>query len=222
MNFKRPIILASNSPRRQYLMRELGYHFAIQKPFGDESFPADMPVRNVPSYLAKKKAASISLVSGEVVITSDTVVIIDDQILNKPSNRDEAIEMLKQLAGRTHIVISAVCLKDTEKLVCFDDETKVTFNELTQSEIENYVDRFQPYDKAGGYGAQDCLPAGVNPCSEEEMAFLKKQDKLDLAEKTFTNKAVGTGILAISKIDGSYFNVMGLPIHKVYAQLESF
>lgn len=222
MNFKRPLILASKSPRRQYLMRELGYNFAIQKPFGDESFDSNLACEDVPEFLARKKANSINQVSEEVVLTSDTVVILENEILNKPADRNEAIQMLYRLSGNTHVVITAVCLKDNRKLICFRDRTEVTFKKLKQEEIESYVDQFKPYDKAGSYGAQDCLPKGTNPCSKEEMDFLQKLDKTDLIEKTFTDPTVGAGMLAIQKINGSYFNVMGLPIHKVYDQLEQF
>jgi septum formation protein len=222
MNFKRPLILASKSPRRQYLMRELGFEFAVQKPYGDESFDANMECENVAAYLAKKKANSINQVSDEVVMTSDTIVILNNHILNKPENRAEAIGMLQQLSGKTHTVITAVCLKDNTKIICFQDRTEVTFKKLKDQEIELYVDNFKPFDKAGAYGAQDCLPKGKNPCSKEEMDFLTKMGKTDLAEKTFTDPTVGTGMLAIQEINGSYFNVMGLPIHKVYEQLEQF
>jgi septum formation protein len=118
--------------------------------------------------------------------------------------------------------VTAFCLKDSSKTLCFDDMSEVTFKKIDLQEIKNYVDQFNPYDKAGAYGAQDCLPKGVNPCSQEEIDFLKRVNKMDLAEKTFTSQAVGTGILAIEKIKGSYFNVMGLPIHKVYDELEAF
>ncbi len=222
MNLQRPLILASNSPRRQFLMRELGYHFAIQKPFGDETFPDKLDPNDVPEFLAKKKAESIIVVSDEIALTSDTVVILNNKILNKPGTRNEAIKMLQKLSGNTHIVITAVCIKDSNRMTCFHDKTKVTFNKLSEEEIKNYVHVFRPYDKAGAYGAQDCLPKGVNPCSKEELAFLEKLNKLDLVEKTFTNNTVGTGMNAIHKIDGSYFNVMGLPIHKVYQQLNAF
>lgn len=222
MNFKRPLILASKSPRRQYLMRELGYDFAIQSPYGDESFDPSMPSETVPEYLARKKANSIDQVSDEVVMTSDTVVILKNRILNKPADRSEAIQMLSQLSGHTHTVITAVCLKDNTKIQCIKDQTHVTFNRLEMNEIELYVDQFKPFDKAGAYGAQDCLPKGSKPCSEEELAFLAKLGKGDLAEKTFTDPSVGMGMNAIQKINGSYFNVMGLPIHKVYEALEQF
>lgn len=222
MNFKRPLILASKSPRRQYLMRELGYDFAIQNPYGDEFFDPAMASEDVAEYLARKKANSIDQVFDEVVMTSDTVVILDNKILNKPADRREAIHMLTQLSGNTHIVITAVCLKDSHKIQCLKDQTKVTFKKLELKEIEQYVDHFKPFDKAGAYGAQDCLPKGSNPCSKEELAFLAKLGKSDLAEKTFTDPSVGMGMHAIHKINGSYFNVMGLPIHKVYEALEQF
>lgn len=222
MNFKRPLILASRSPRRQYLMRELGYDFAIQKPYGDETFSPNLVSKDVPAYLALKKAKSIQQVSDEVVMTSDTVVILNNQILNKPEDKAGAIEMLNRLSGNTHTVITAVCLKDDRKIKTFEDLTLVTFKQLTQKEIELYVDQFKPFDKAGSYGAQDCLAKGKNPCSDEEMKFLIEIGKVDLAEKTFTDPSVGTGMLAIERIDGSYFNVMGLPIHKVYKELELF
>ena len=203
-------------------MRELGYKFTVRKPNSDESFPSEMPVEQVPLYLAKKKAESIAPENDKVILTSDTVVILNKNILNKPLDRNEAISMLSSLSGNTHTVITAFCLKDSKRIACFHDKTNVTFNTLSDEDIVNYVDQFQPYDKAGAYGAQDCLTKGVNPCTAEEIAFLQKMGKLDLIEKTFTDSRVGTGIMAIQKIDGSYFNVMGLPIHQVYYQLEAF
>ena len=107
-------------------------------------------------------------------------------------------------------------------MLCIKDRTEVTFNKLERREIEQYVDHFKPFDKAGAYGAQDCLPKGSQPCSPEELAFLAKLGKGDLVEKTFTDPSVGMGMQAIQKIKGSYFNVMGLPIHKVYEALEQF
>lgn len=222
MNLVRPLILASNSPRRQYLMRELGYQFTVRQPDSNEDFPRSMPPQEVPLYLARKKAASVAFEGHEIVLTSDTVVILNREILNKPADRDDAIRMLSKLSGNTHIVITAFCLKDQAKEECYHDTTFVTFNHLNKKEISDYVDRFKPYDKAGAYGAQDCLPSGVNPCSQEELDFLKKIGKMDLTEKTFTHDEIGKGVNAIQKIDGSYFNVMGLPIHKVYESLNAF
>lgn len=188
MNFNRPLILASSSPRRQYLMKEAGFTFRAQSPDIDESFPLELDIKQVPQYLARKKAKVFeNSITNEIVISSDTVVILKDEILNKPLNRNEAIEMLGKLSGQTHTVITAVCLYSKEKIDCFDDHTEVTFKILTQEEIEFYVDTYKPYDKAGAYGAQDWI-----------------------------------GLVAIEKINGSYFTVMGMPMHLVYRHLKNF
>lgn len=185
MHKKRPIILASSSPRRQYLLKEAGFEFTIEKPDVDESFPNNLPVQKVAKYLAEKKAEVFRQnIAKEIVVTADTVVILGKRILNKPADRNEAIEMLQSLSGKTHLVVTGVCILSKEKEVAFDDTTEVTFATLTQSEIEFYIDTYKPFDKAGSYGAQDFI-----------------------------------GMIAIEKIVGSYFNVMGLPIHKVYQQL---
>ncbi len=188
MNFSRPLILASSSPRRQYLMREAGFQFEVRVPDIDESFPPEMPVTKVPNYLAEKKARVFETqLQDQIVVTSDTVVILNNKILNKPLDRTEAIEMLSQLSGHTHTVITAVCLLSREKVDCFDDRTDVTFKKLTLEEIEFYVDNYKPFDKAGAYGAQDWI-----------------------------------GLVAIQKINGSYFTVMGMPMHLVYLHLKDF
>jgi septum formation protein len=183
---KRPLILASTSPRRQYLMREAGFTFTTEKPDSDESFPPDMPVDQVAKYLASKKAEYFRpKIQEEIIVTADTVVILFNRILNKPLDRAEACEMLSSLSGRTHLVMTGVCIVSKEKEVSFDDTTEVTFQALTRDEIEFYVDHYKPFDKAGAYGAQDWI-----------------------------------GMVAIKKISGSYFNVMGLPIHQVYEHLK--
>lgn len=188
MTFSRSLILASGSPRRQYLMKEAGFQFEIRPSYADESFPVSMPVQFVPSYLAEKKAKTLQdQITDEVVITADTVVILGGEIMNKPANRDEAVLMLNRLSGNSHMVITGVCLLDKSKAEIFDDRTKVTFKKLTSEEIAFYVDTYKPYDKAGAYGAQDWI-----------------------------------GMVAIERIVGSYFNVMGLPIHKVYKRLHAF
>lgn len=180
-----PIILASSSPRRQYLMKEAAFHFTTQKPDVEEDFPSDMPVRDVALYLAQKKANYfLDKISNEVVVTADTVVTFENSILNKPADRDEAIAMLEQLSGRVHTVITGVCMLSRSKRVAFQDQTDVHFKKLSKEEIEFYVDNYKPFDKAGAYGAQDWI-----------------------------------GMVAIEKIKGSYFNVMGLPIHRVYQEL---
>jgi septum formation protein len=188
MTITRPLILASTSPRRQFLMKEAGYVFQVQAPASDERFPDFMPAEMVPRFLAEEKAKTFkSQLNDEIVITADTVVILGGRILNKPGDRQEAIQMLSQLAGKTHKVITAVCLMAAEKHDLFDDATKVTFRKLTPEEIEYYVDTCQPYDKAGSYGAQDWL-----------------------------------GMVGIERINGSYFTVMGMPMHKVYTHLRNF
>ena len=188
MTLSRPLILASTSPRRQFLMKEAGYVFRVEAPQSDERFPDFMPAEMVPRFLAEEKAKTFKTkITDEIVVTADTVVILAGRILNKPQNRHDAIQMLTLLAGKTHKVITAVCLLSSEKTDLFDDATKVTFRNLTQEEIEYYVDTCQPYDKAGAYGAQDWL-----------------------------------GMVGISKINGSYFTVMGMPMHKVYTHLKDF
>jgi septum formation protein len=170
-------------------MREAGFSFEIEKPDVDESFPDTLPVDQVARYLALKKAEYFrkDLHNNEVIITADTVVILEDKILNKPADKAEAISMLSSLSGNTHLVMTGVCILSAEKEESFDDTTEVTFKKLTAEEIEFYVDNYKPYDKAGAYGAQDWI-----------------------------------GMVAIDKIVGSYFNVMGLPIHRVYSELRKF
>jgi len=188
MNFNRPLMLASSSPRRQYLMKEAGFTFTVEKPDVEEDFPSSLPTEQVAKYLASKKAEFFRpKMNDEVIVTADTVVIIHSIILNKPADRTEAISMLSMLSGQTHKVMTGVCILSKEKEESFDDTTEVTFKKLTQAEIEFYVDNYKPYDKAGAYGAQDWI-----------------------------------GMVAIDKIVGSYFNVMGLPIHKVYTHLMNF
>ncbi len=184
----RPLILASSSPRRQFLMKEAGFQFKVEAPDIDESFPSDMDVKLVPKFLAESKANVFAhKITNEIVITADTVVILNNNILNKPADRAEAISMLTELSGKTHLVITAVCLFSKEKIDTFDDHTEVTFKKLSLEEIEFYIDTWKPFDKAGAYGAQDWL-----------------------------------GMVGIEKINGSYFTVMGMPMHKVYSHLMNF
>ena len=169
-------------------MKEAGFHFTSEKPDVDESFPADLPVDQVARYLAEKKAEYFRLtMRDEIIVTADTVVILNDKIINKPEDRAEAINMLTALSGKTHVVMTGVCILSKEREESFDDTTEVTFQFLKKAEIEFYVDNYKPYDKAGAYGAQDWI-----------------------------------GMVAIQKIVGSYFNVMGLPIHKVYEHLTTW
>lgn len=184
----RPILLCSSSPRRQFLMKEAGFTFEVRKPDIDESWPDHVPIDSVARYLAEKKANVYApTISNELVVAADTVVILNNEILNKPDDREHAVEMLTRLSDRTHRVTTGVCILSRERKVVFDDTTEVTFIPLTQQEIEYYVDTFKPFDKAGSYGAQDWI-----------------------------------GMVALKEIRGSYFNVMGLPIHKVYQKLKDW
>ncbi len=169
-------------------MKEAGFEFSIEKPDVDEIFPDDLPAEQVARYLAALKGEFFRPnLRDQVIVTADTVVILQGRILNKPADREEAIQMLSILSGATHVVMTGVCILSKEKEVVFDDTTRVSFQELTSDEVNYYVDHYKPYDKAGAYGAQDWI-----------------------------------GMVAIRKIEGSYFNVMGLPVDKVYHQLKQF
>jgi septum formation protein len=169
-------------------MKEAGFQFRIEKPDVEESWPSALPLHQVARYLAEKKAEYFRpSMKDEIIVAADTVVIINDQIVNKPADRAEAIQMLTQLSGQTHLVMTGVCIISREREESFDDTTLVSFQDLTSDEIAHYVDEHKPYDKAGAYGAQDWI-----------------------------------GMVAIKRIEGSYFNVMGLPIHLVYQHLKSW
>jgi nucleoside triphosphate pyrophosphatase len=189
LNFKYNIILGSASPRRQQLLKDAGFTFKTVSIDADESFSPTLQAEQIPLYLAEKKASlyPAALKDDEVLITADTVVWIDNIVLNKPGNEFEATQMLQLLSGKMHQVYTGVCITANKKKVSFFDETKVYFKHLTEKEIAYYIKNYKPFDKAGSYGAQDWL-----------------------------------GLIAIERIEGSYFNVMGLPIHKVYANLNLF
>jgi septum formation protein len=185
---KYQIILASKSPRRHYLLKELGIHFDVQAKEVDESFPADLIGQEIPLYLCRKKAdAFLGMKENSIVITADTIVWINGQALNKPRDHEEAAEMLRTLSGKCHEVFTGVCLKSKLKTVSFFSRTKVFFKILSGSEIEYYITNYKPYDKAGGYGAQEWI-----------------------------------GYIGIERIEGSYFNVMGLPLKELYEHLITF
>jgi septum formation protein len=183
------LVLASNSPRRQHLLTELGFDYTVQVEHTDEYIPTGMPLEDVPQYLAIKKAEAVLHVNQMpcVVLAADTVVIVDDQILNKPNDATEAFQMLRKLSGRKHTVITGVAVLSKDKNITFQDETDVYFGTLSDENMQYYINEYQPFDKAGAYGAQDWL-----------------------------------GMVAIERIEGSYFNVMGLPVHKVFATLKDF
>ncbi len=181
------IILASASPRRRELLKMIEPEFEIATGIDvDETYPEDLPAEEVPMFLSKLKAdAYRSIINdGDILITADTVVIIDGEILGKPENREEAIKMLKRLSGREHIVITGVTLSTNTKTETFSQATKVCFDNISVSDIEFYVDKYSPYDKAGAYGIQEWI-----------------------------------GAAAISGIEGSFYNVMGLPVHALFLKL---
>jgi septum formation protein len=185
MNFNHPLILASKSPRRQQLLKDAGFKFEVVSIDVDESFPSEMDVELVAKYLAEKKAKDYqSFLKNEYLITADTVVIIDNLILNKPVDYDEAKSMLQKLSGRAHKVMTGVCVANKDSITSFDETTTVIFKTLTNQEIDHYIMAFQPFDKAGAYGIQEWI-----------------------------------GMIGIEKIEGSYFNVVGLPIHALYKVL---
>ncbi len=222
MELDRPLVLASGSPRRKYLMEEAGFRFRVETPGVEEIIPTGMPVEEVARYLATVKAEAFRrTATEEIVVTADTVVILNDTILNKPADRAEAIAMLTALSGNTHRVMTGVTILTAEDKYSFDDSTDVTFEKLSREDIEFYIDRFHPYDKAGSYGAQDSLPVGMNPCSPEERLFLRNIGREDLMEEAMATDEPRRLVL-IRKIEGSYFNVMGLPIHRLYDYLRRY
>ncbi len=181
------IILASGSPRRRELLRMIVPEFEIASGIDvDESYPADMPAEQVPVYLSQLKAEAYRRRVGadDVLITADTVVIVDGVILGKPAHREEAVEMLTTLCGRQHVVVTGVTITTATAQESFSQHTTVHFDPLSRAEIEHYVDQYRPFDKAGAYGIQEWI-----------------------------------GAAAISGIEGSFYNVMGLPIHQVFLAL---
>lgn len=186
---ERRLILGSKSPRRNELMTGLGLPFIVKTQEGDENYPTSMPPLEVASYIAQKKAKAFShcLEVKDILITADTVVIIKNQILNKPKNKEEAIRMLQKLSGNIHQVVTGVCMMDVNKTVIFDDMTEVHFNEMDSSELREYVENYKPYDKAGAYGVQEWI-----------------------------------GYVAVYKMVGSFYNVMGLPVHRIYEELKKW
>jgi septum formation protein len=183
------IILASKSPRRQQLLSDLGLKFSVQSMDIPEVFPEGLKMTEVPVYLAELKAEAFRplLKNNQLVITADTIVWLDGQVLNKPADYADGVRMLKDLSGKKHQVITGVCLLSNKKKVSFFALTDVWFKELSDDEIHYYLEHYQPYDKAGAYGIQEWI-----------------------------------GYIGIDRIEGSFFNVMGLPVQSVYEHLITF
>jgi septum formation protein len=186
---KHRIILASRSPRRQELLRELGVMFEIVVKEFDETYPTHLKSEEIALYLAHSKAIQFknNISDNEIVITADTIVWCNNKVLGKPLNYDDAISMLKEISGTTHEVITGVCLYSSVKEKAFSVTTKVTFETLSDEEIVYYIAKFKPYDKAGAYGIQEWI-----------------------------------GLATCSHIEGSYFNVVGLPVQRLYKELQNF
>ncbi len=186
---QRKIILASQSPRRKQLLAEAGFDFEIKVSNVEEDYPADLNVREVPEFLARKKAhASMQFIENEeIIVASDCVVILENKIYGKPTDREDAFYIISQLSGKMHEVITGVCLLSKEKEVCFSGVAKVFFKTLSDEEIYFYIDKYQPYDKAGAYAIQEWI-----------------------------------GLTKIAKIEGTYSNIMGLPMDLVYEELMRF
>ncbi|MBM3425807.1 MAG: septum formation protein Maf [Bacteroidetes bacterium] len=183
------IILGSNSPRRQELLRGLELDFEVRVHPVDELIPSDLPAQYAAAYLSKMKADAFpdELQENELLITADTVVIERGKVLGKPETEQEAFEMLKSLSGATHSVMTAVTIKDRKTSITLEDEAEVTFRFLEEEEVWHYLKKYQPFDKAGAYGIQEWI-----------------------------------GFVGISSIQGSYYTVMGLPLHLVYQQLKKW
>ncbi|MEA5458210.1 Maf family nucleotide pyrophosphatase [Arcicella sp. LKC2W] len=188
LKLNKSLLLASNSPRRQQLLRDAGFEFTVKVKDTNEDFPKTMPVDEVPAFLARKKAEAFREELGnQIILTADTIVVIDKDILNKPKDASEAREMLRKLSGRQHQVITGVCVMTEESTESFIDVAEVFFRELSDWEIDYYIENCRPFDKAGSYGVQDFI-----------------------------------GMVGIPRMEGSYFTVMGLPVHKVYQALSKY
>ena len=184
------LLLASQSPRRRELMTGCGLPYEPAPKYDcEEVYPADLPAEKVPLYLSqlKSRAWPGPLAPDVILLTADTVVVLDGEVLGKPCGREEAVGMLSRLSGRRHTVVSGVTLRTAERMHSFEARTSVWFRTLSAEEIEHYVDTCRPFDKAGSYGIQEWI-----------------------------------GYAAIERIEGSFYNVMGLPIQKVYVELDKF
>jgi septum formation protein len=190
MNLNYPIILGSKSPRRKEILAKAGFEFTVEAKDTEESYPADMPQTEVAAFLSEKKAkafADDAKYRDKIILTADTTVLIDNELLEKPQDDDEAFRMLSKLSGRAHQVVSGFCVMFNGEFEKYSDETLVYFNPIEDKVIWDYIREHKPFDKAGAYGIQE-----------------------------------GIGLTHIEKLEGSYFTVMGLPIHKVYQALSKF
>lgn len=184
------IILASNSPRRKELLAGLDVQFEVRIiPGIDESYPDTLPTMEIAEYIAQKKAKAYreTMADDELIITADTIVVLDDKVLGKPKDAEEARCMLHALSGKTHQVVTGVVLTTKEQQKHFSVVSNVTFKTLSDNEIDYYVDTYKPMDKAGAYGIQEWI-----------------------------------GYVGVTRLEGSYFNVMGLPVQRIYEAMKEF
>lgn len=218
----RKLVLCSSSPRRQQLLKELGIEFEILIKEVEELFPHHLKAEQVAFYLAEKKADAFrsDFEKEKIYITADTIVWFNDEVLGKPVHADDAVRMLKKLSGKKHQVFTAVCLSSMDKKNIFSVKSDVQFRKISDETIRSYVEHYRPLDKAGSYGAQECLPEGMNPCSAQENIFLESIHHPDLFERTLSKTKIRIPI--IEHINGSYFNVMGLPVVELYEGLGSW
>lgn len=187
---KYKVILASNSPRRKELLAGLGVPYEVRTmPDIDESYPEGLDGEEISVYIARSKADAYrpSMQTDELIITADTIVWLNGRVMGKPKDEAEACEMLRSLSGHTHQVVTGVCITTKERQSSFSTVTDVTFATLTEEEIDYYVSRYRPLDKAGAYGIQEWI-----------------------------------GFVGVQGISGSYFNVVGLPIQRLYTELKTF
>jgi septum formation protein len=158
INLRYPLILASNSPRRQQILRDAGFEFTIRTLSVNEDFPESMKVSEVPAYLARKKAEGLLYLSMEnIILSADTIVVCNDRILGKPESPQEAFEMLTLLSGKSHRVYTGVCIAFKNQCKTIVEETEVKFKDLNSSEIDYYIKHYEPMDKAGAYGIQEWI-----------------------------------------------------------------
>ena len=187
---KYEIVLASNSPRRKELLQRMGVNFKVRTLFGiDESYPDSLRGEDIVCYISRNKAKAYqsSMAPNELLITADTIVYVDGEVMGKPKNAEQAKEMLHKLSGKTHQVITGVTIVTAKRTENFGVTSQVKFTNLTDEEINFYVDNYLPFDKAGAYGIQEWI-----------------------------------GIVAVEEIKGSYFNVVGLPVQRLYQKLKTF
>ncbi len=190
INERYKVILASNSPRRRELLAGLGLQFEVRVLADiEENYPPTLPATQIAKYIAHKKAEAnrAIMANNEMIITADTIVVVDDMVMGKPADDADAIRMLSTLSGKTHKVITGVCITTLNKQTVFDVTTGVTFKTLTDEEINYYITHFHPTDKAGAYGIQEWI-----------------------------------GYIGVTGLEGSYYNVMGLPVQRIYDELCEF